>query len=736
MRKAVLLVMILLFAPWPYVGAEDGTIHLWSEQAPGTVLLWDDSGNLTPVDPSQPIDLHLPEGNWTMVRLIDGVPQDAVLTFDDDSNATDYLNQTIEVPLAISGNAHLDILGPIDRSVQLNATWTSNIAIPNTLGHPDLPNAHLGIDDQIVTQFEGDFELFSDWISSNTEIGCCAYDKIDLVGDANITVFTDNQSWGWSIDANLTGLGDGRSTRLLWVPITGNISESVDLRITLPSPHEIRYSPQSDYITGLPDDFVIQRGDIPVTGNATIALGTNVAPVMGLHSMNGELPWLSFGQHSHIISDCTDTSIVEPESRFILRDENITLLDEQTSTLTIDPMFLNLAPSTWLNLTLECTDPQGLETNHSMEVYIDGVQPTRELLMQYLHPDDSDPVDVDLGDQSISIPSGAVLSAAVQAGDDSAPPVAIEWTSNKSSGWIHLGIGNHAWNDIFVQGPQINGQHLSIEDRHQSKPLTVYNLQLNLTDAAGNILTQDWDVIVTDRTSPSPRPALSVNGNYYGDLNLPIEGGAPIEVSLDESWDDLDSIDQLNWTVELNGESLEIGTIWGDVRSFTLPTLVAGRHALVVNATDSSGNLGTHAMMFVVEPPIGALYRITDVVKIGDGGPGEPGALDVTVANDGQGETFFRLCYLSDCTSQFRAVEASVDGPGDMTHRISVTEWASGEIIVQLEYSNNTITEYQSGLIVESEMTPLMWILLMLPPLIGFLALWRLKRQPKDGDAS
>ena len=247
---------------------------------------------------------------------------------------------------------------------------------------------------------------------------------------------------------------------------------------------------------------------------------------------------------------------------------------------------------------------------------------------------------------------------------------------------------------------------------------------------------QDWDVLVTDRTSPSPRPALSVDGNYYGDLNLPIEGGSPVEVSLDESWDDLDSINQLTWTVELNGELLEVGTTWDDVQSFTLPALTAGRHALVVNATDSSGNLGTHAMMFVVEPRVGALYRITDVIKIGDGGPGDPGALDVTMVNDGQGETYFRLCYLSDCTSQFRAMEASVDGPGEMTHRIPVTEWASGEIIVKLEYSNNSSTEYESGLIVESAMTPLMWILLILPPLIGFVALWRLKRQPDDGDAS
>ncbi|MEE2747812.1 MAG: hypothetical protein VX473_05030 [Candidatus Thermoplasmatota archaeon] len=742
MRKALLLVALLLLAPFPNASAEDETIHLWSEQAPGAVLLWDGFGNLTFVNPDQPIDLHLSEGNWTLVRIIDGIPQENPLSFNGDSNATEFLNQTIENPLMISGSAHLDVLGPIEKSVQLNATWSSSITVPNTLGHPNLPNAHLGISHQINNEFGGNQSLFSEWVSLETEIGCCAYDKVDMSGNASVTVFVNNESWGWASEANLTGQGDGRSTRLLWVPITGELADSTDLRITLPSPHEIRYSPQNEFISGLPDDFVIHRGSIGVTGNATIALGTNVAPIVSFHAVDRELPWLPWAPSVEIVSDCTDSSISEPIHRFILRDGNTTLRDELTSTLFIDSMSNLVSPSTWLNLTLECTDPQGLVANHSMDVYIDGVQPTRNLQMQYLHPDDTDPVDMDSGSPTISVPSGAVVSGAVQAGDDSAPPVNIEWTSNKSSGWIHLGIGNHAWNDIFVQGPQINGQHLTIEDRHQAKPLTTYSLQMNLTDAAGNILTQSWNVVVTDRSSPSPRPALSVDGNYYGDLNHPIEGGSPIHVSMNESWDDIDAITALTWSIELNGMSWDpscscpgipdSALTWNDVQSFSFSGLDAGRHTLVVNATDSSGNTGSHSMMFVVEPPLGAMYRITDVVKIGDGGPGEPGALEITMENDGRGESYFRLCYLNDCTSQFRAIEASVDGPGQMTHQISVTEWASGEVVVVIEYPDNSTEEYESGLTVVSEMTPLMWVLLFLPPLIGLVALWFLKRQPDD----
>ena len=735
MRKALLLIVVLLLAPFPNVSADGETLHLWSEQAPGNVLLWDDSGNLTHVNPNQPIDLHLPEGNWTLVRIIDGIPQESTLTFNEDVNATVFLNQSIESPLAISGSAHLDVLGPIERSVQMNATWSSSVSVPNTLGHPDLPNTHLGINHQIINEFSGNQTLFTEWVSTQTDIGCCAYDKIDMIGNATVTSFVNNESWGWVSEANLTGQGDGRSTRLLWVPITGELADSTDLRITLPTPHEIRYSPQSEHISGLPDDFVIHRGSIGVTGNATIALGSNVAPIVSFHAVDNTLPWLPWTSSVQIVSDCTDSSISEPAHHFILRDGNTTLLDEYSSTLFIDSFSNIVNPSTWLNLTLECTDPQGLVANQSMEVYIDAVQPTRTLLMQYLHPDDSSPVDVDHGNQTILVPSGAVISGAVQAGDDSSPPVDIEWTSNKSSGWIHLGIGNHAWDDIFVQGPHINGQHLTIEDRHQAKPLTVYSLQLNLTDAAGNVLTQNWDVVVTDRSSPTPRPALSIDGNYYGNLNHPIEGGSPIDVSMDESWDDIDAIDQLTWTVEVNGESIGIGSSWDDVQSFTIPEMMAGRHTLVVNATDTSGNTGTHSMLFVVEPPLGASYRITEVAMVGEGVPGDPGALDVTIENDARGESYFRLCYMDDCTTELRAVEASVDGPGQMTHQISVSEWASGEVVVIIEYSDNTTEEHQSGLIVDSEMTPIMWLLLFLPPLVGLIALWHLKRQPDDEDS-
>ena len=70
-----------------------------------------------------------------------------------------------------------------------------------------------------------------------------------------------------------------------------------------------------------------------------------------------------------------------------------------------------------------------------------------------------------------------------------------------------------------------------------------------------------------------------------------------------------------------------------------------------------------------------------------------------------------------------------------MTHRLSVTEWAAGDVILRVEFDDNSSEEFVTNLSVSSEMTPLMWILLLLPPLIGLIALWRLKKQTEQDDA-
>ena len=731
MRRTWLLVALLLCA-WP-VQAESDTLTLTSEAAPGPVLLWDANGTLIEVDPDQPLNLSLPSGDYTLVRFIDGVPQLDRLQFSETTDATAFLNQSF-TPLAIGGGAHLDILGPIAASTSLNATWSSTVEVPNTLGHPALADAHLGVDHQIQTHFEGNQTAFHAWVGENLSLGCCAYDRSEMSANLSHAVWSTDETWGWDLTATLKGMGDGRSTRLLWVPITGGLGDMTDLRITLPVPHELRYSPQQDHISGVPDDFTLHRGAIGVTGNVTLALGTNDAPTAAISATDRTLPWLPANRPSLLHADCEDNSISEPTPRFILRDGNQTLLDENTSTLPIDPFFLGIGPG-WYNISLACEDPQGAIGTYEDALYLDGSAPTRILRMEYLADGETTPVTVDHGQAEITVPAGATLSAAVQAGDDAFAPVHIEWTSDKTEGWRHEGSGQHSWSAIFIQGDHINGQHMVGEERHQAREPTVWHLQLNLTDAAGNDAIQIWEVHVSDATAPHPRPALSVDGNHYGEYNHPEEGGAPLVVNLSSSWDDLDAITSLTWEFRLNGAPLHVADHWNDLRTFELPPMETGRHVLTVNATDSAGNTGTHSSMFLVEPVTGVFYSVTEVTLVGEGGPGEPGALDVSLENAGRGPSAFQLCYLDQCTELLQGVEATADGPGRMTHRIAVPELGAGEVKIEIRFDDGSSEMHETDLVLQSEMTPLMWILLCMPAILGLLAFWRLKQTAaKDED--
>ncbi|MEE3082922.1 MAG: hypothetical protein VX320_02385 [Candidatus Thermoplasmatota archaeon] len=737
MRKAMFLAALIFASLLPFeaatahdsVSRNAQTIHLTSENPPGSIALFDSNGTLLTIDGSIPLDLSLAMDNWTLLRMIDGIPQVERLSFDNDTNASEFLEMNITSPVSVNGSAHLDVLGPIAQVTQLDATWQSSITIPNTLGHPNLPNPHLGIVAQLDQEFSGDLAAFESWLIANTEVGCCSYDRTAMSASNESVMLAAptgdlNGSWGWSTTANLTGEGDGRSTRLFWVHITGDIMDETDLRITLPSPYEIRFSPQEEHISGLPDDFIVHRGDVTVTGNMTISIGTNAAPTAEVNAVDQNISYLPWSKASTINGVCEDSSITVPSPRFILQHGNTTLIDHELDTMVIDPMALGLEIGATVTLVFECTDSQGLKSNYTEDIYLDGIIPTRTLNMQYLHPDDESPVDVPYGQTEFSIPSQAVLSGSVLATDESGSTVQIIWTSNKTVGWTHNAVGTMAWSDVFYQGPHINGQHLSIEERHQPKPLTVYHLQLNLSDAAGNIKTQEWDVKITDRTAPYPRPALSVGGQYYGDLNHPIEGGENVDINLSQSWDDIDGITALTWEASLNGEPLDIGSSWAEVEHFTLPALPAGRHVLVVNATDSSGNQGTHASAFVVEPPIAPIYTVIDVIKVGGGGPGDPGALDVTIENAGQGFFQFRICYLDDCTVDLVGVQASPDGPAQMTHRLPVKEWGSGEVTIRIEIQNGTTIEHDTGINIEPEMAIIHWLLLLTPLLAGLGVLW------------
>jgi hypothetical protein len=754
----------------PVVADEHSGFSVWSDVAPGPVILYD-TGNGTVVDiaPDTPFNISLdapsPGGEWRMMRLIDGVPQLAILIIDGPVNATDWVTAPLGDILLIEGVAHLDILGPIAPMTPLNATWRAGWDLPDTVGTDLLPEPHMGVRAQIDRHLgNGDGNLdanesaaFAALMESNgtwsdSEVaGCCLYDKTSLTvvdngSNAGLATLTatppasglvdDNSGrWGWNETADLTGQGDGRSTRLLWLPVQGDIRDRTDLRITLPEPWEYRYSPQLEVIDGVADDFTIHRGHVMVAGNLTVALGTNDPPSASYSAADRNLPILPHAELTTIEAQCTDSTIGTPASEFTLVHDGTELANTTSSNLTIDAPTMGVGVGEWVNLTLVCTDHQGLFANFSDLLYLDGQDPTAVTTAVWNHADISDPVTVDMQEHVIEVWAGSTLVVWTEGYDDAPWDVDILWESNKSLGWNHHGLGTMSFSDLFNQGPDVNGQHLSVEERHLQRQPTEWSLDLTLTDGAGNQVTDAWTLRVLDRTAPTPKLALTVNGVQYSEIYRPVPGDSVV-VSLEESYDDLDAIESLTWEITFDETPLSVGSTWADVKGFTLADLQQGRHNLMVKATDSAGNVGTNMVEILVDP-LGVMnYEIVEVALAIGGSPDEPASFDVTIQNTGSIAGTVWLCHAEQCSDPLQGVVANVDGPTKVTHRFSVAELASGTVVIFLHADDNATESvqeirYVTDIDVAPEIGP--WILLLaVPALAGLLVLKLATRPPKD----
>ena len=202
----------------------------------------------------------------------------------------------------ITGNAFLNITGPIIINSEFNASWFSEVSILESYGTDLLPNQSLGLRKQI-DQFMGnndgiinssEINNFSDLIISSRDwnnsflAGCCSFDYSSLTAIENEVIINppivglvnnSTDSWGWTESANLIGLTDNRITRIIDLPREGALIEEIPLQISLPENWEFRYSAMSEIINGEPNIFVINRSESPVASNIRITIGENFPPL-------------------------------------------------------------------------------------------------------------------------------------------------------------------------------------------------------------------------------------------------------------------------------------------------------------------------------------------------------------------------------------------------------------------------------------------------------------------------
>ena len=583
----------------------------------------------------------------------------------------------------VLGDSQLYISGPISSSSNISASWSANVSLRDDYGVDLLPDRALGVRAQI-DQHLGDG---NGWLSipeiadfvvlvenarnfTNSEMmGCCIvdYSPLQMVKGVDIVVIPpingsvdSNGSWGWMESADLTGMTDSRSTRILDIPRVGGVIEEIPLRITLPDQWEFRYSAMQSVIEGSPNDFTVFRHQAPVASDIRITLGENMPPnaIAERKTGNSLIPLSIPTEYTGV---CTD-SVFDDTQQWWTVHRNGTMVIHSTETNLVftaaDAGFLDGEVAT---VNLHCMDEFSVSSTMVEDILIDGSNPTWEATFE-IQVDGNTTV-LDSEQTHIEVTSGSEFYFTFSTSDSSGLPVSIDITSDKSAGWRHTGSDYLEFMDRFFQGEQVNGMHLNVTDRHQAKEPSEYNLSLTITDDASNIVTREWTIIISDGSGPTIIPNIISNGTPISPES-PARAGEAITLSLTESFDDLDAIDDVSWEVRVDGQVIAETDLWSEIEKLSLPLYEPATYLIHILAWDSVDNMEQISFGLAVSPTFGVNTSVLDHHVIGNLVEGEAINIIVTMQNTGADIGSGVLCSGTVCSDEVVVSAADPAGPG------------------------------------------------------------------------
>jgi len=641
----------------------------------------------------------------------------------------------------VDGYSFLNFSGNISHYSSINATWFLEVTVMESYGTELLDNRSLGLLGQIDTIIGnsdgwvdlGESEQFAsmvyearNWTDAESA-GCCSFDyqPMTLSDDKQLTIIPPevgpvnrtNGFWGWSESANISGFSDARYLRLIDLPRVGAIAEEVPLHITLPSGWEYKYSPMSEIIHGNPSHFIVNRSEAPVASDIRITIGENNPPVLTGARFPPSLSLISPESTSTYVASCSDSPLDSPDIQWVISKG-----DEKTST--INNSWFEFIPADHgflhgdeISINATCYDYHGTTSLWNEVVLIDGIDPAwignftfGGNLQDGIHTLPA----------TIEVISGSELILDAIGSDDSSLPVYLELYTNISEGWRQYGVSQQMFQFTANQGSGVNGAEFGVVERHFQREPTEISMILVVTDEAGNSVMSECVVRVLDGNPPIIIPRL-----FWNDLAIEfddeIHEGDELSLDLLHSFDDLDSIEKVSWSIFVDEKSLPLENNWTLDQRITIPQLSHGYHEIVVIATDSKGNTNQAEIELTVLPKRGAHVSIIETEFSRDTKVGEEATLIVTLQNEGTDPAFARIC-LSDICGRWidQPISASLDsGPeikkiefnfhiinetmdGISLHWDSASAGTSGHIPIEISLENEVESSLSSVLLISS----------------------------------
>ena len=594
------------------------------------------------------------------------VSKDSLTEYELDSIFSDSnTNQTIQ------GQSFLNFTNSISPSSQINATWFAQISVFESYGTDLLENRSIGLLDQIDQILgnsdgwldESEANSFSELVVSSRNWtdsysgGCCVFDysSMTVVGSIDVLVNppeigptnrTDGE-WGWTESGNLTGASDGRTLRLIDLPRVGALIEEVPLRVSLPEDWEFKFSPMSEIISGSPGEFVVDRSQAPVAYDIRITIDSNMPPMLSPTSFPPISSTISLENPSSFSATCSDNPLEDPQIEWTISRSGSIISSFENNWISVTPADLNFTHGDVMSVNATCTDFHG-ETSHWNEnPTVDGIPPAWSGMFSV---DGIEGEVIENGSQTpIFAMAGSLIRLDINASDDSSLPVVIELYTNLSEGWRQTGVNQQTFEFTANQGIGINGADMGINQRHLQREPSEILMALVATDDAGNTALSEWTLRVLDANPPTVIPRLFSNGMEI-EYDDKIHENDELVLNLSHSYDDLDPIGNVSWSVLVDGEVIfRSSPDWSVFEPIILPDLTKGSHNVIVKATDSKGNTREEPISITVEPMSGAHIRVVEAKLPDDARVGSSVILSVLVQNDGSDPAFARVCLSEIC---------------------------------------------------------------------------------------
>ena len=616
----------------------------------------------------------------------------------------------------VSGYSKFIIHDDIITNSQFNSTWEFSITLSDQIGTDLLENPELGLRAQIdihlgnsdglinleeSNDFDDLFRLQRNWTDSEIG-GCCIFDYNQLYASAGIELITypvvlgsielNNTEWGWDESANLIGQTDNRITRILDFPRTGSLIEEIPLQVILPSDWEYTYSAMEEIFEGDPGIFFVNRNESNVASNIRVTISPNQPPIAsGYRTSSGSM--IALNSSTNYYGDCEDSSLDINQQWWTLSNNGTLVKTHYGDTFSFIPENYNFYGGQVASVVMHCKDWFNSTNTWYENIVIDSVFPTWDSVISYVN-EFGQTIILDSNQDIIRIRSDTYLSFSISANDyNSQLPTDIKIISNKTPNYLHKNKDNLNFSDIFYQNEDVNGMHLNLSERHKSKDQTSWSINLSVSDNAGNTLNREWIILVLDGSGPTIVPDLIINNNSISSTNL-ARNGDSIMISLSQSFDDLDSIENTFWSLTIDGEIIVENVTMELIDKKTLGPFTSGTHVFSIDSYDSSGNHRNLAFGLAISPNLGIDIEILSSSHQGRLVEGETVLFSATMQNMGASAASGQFCVNNQCGPFIGVPGATSSGPGTFNAELNF-KLTSTEITTYFQWSSESAN--QSG---------------------------------------